>query len=250
MRTHRYISAVLFCAMAGVVPASLEAQVDPVEQLEAVLPEEVAEQVIATVNDALARGLPGHAVAELALQGVAQGRSGAEVLEAAQGLVSELDASRFALERGGRTAPDADEIEAAQSAMRMGVDGAMVSELAQETPSGRSLAVPLLVTGALMDRGLPSDQALANVQSMLDARATDADLASLPEAADGLLAAGVSPAEAGLALGMARAPITLPVSGLGIPLGPPTGLPGNPGIPGDLPGVLVGPPGGVPVPGR
>lgn len=247
-RIYGYIVALLVVPLVA-LPQVAYGQADPISRLETVLPPDVADEVIATVNDALQRGLSGRAVAELALQGVARGRSGAEVLEAARALVSELDASRFVLERGGRTDAAGTDIEAAATAMRMGVDGAVVSELARSTPSGRSLAVPLLVTGALMERGLPSDDAIAMVRAGLEARAGDAELVALPDAAAQGIAQGMSAAEAGMAAGLGRIPVAIPVSGLGIPAGPPAGIPSNPGPPGDIPG----PPGGIPsppVPGR
>ena len=73
-----------------------------------------------------------------------------------------------------------DEVEAGAEALRQGVDGAAVSELAKEAPSGRSLAVPLYVIGGLVDRGLPSDDALARVLERLTARASDAEIQRLP----------------------------------------------------------------------
>lgn len=248
-RMYPYIVA---CVLAA--PAALHAQADPVSKLEGVLPPDVAAAVIATVTEAMQQGLPGRAVAELALQGVALGRSGPDVLNAARALVSELGASRAVLEREGRSRAAGGEVEAAALALRMGVDGAAVSELARTTPSGRSLAVPLLVTAALVERGLPSDDALSAVRSRLQARAGDAELVALPEAATLALTRGTTPADRGPAYGSGRVPGTLPLGGLGVPGGPPGGLPVNPGIPGTpgpprgLPGRPLPPPVNPPIP--
>lgn len=233
-------------------PGTVFAQGEPVARLQAVLPPEIAEAVIAAVNDATARGLPGRAVADLALQAVARGRSGEEVLAAARGLVGELDASRFLLERGGRAAPGGGEVRAAAAVLRMGVDGATVSALARQAPSGRSLAVPLLVTGALVERGLPADAAAQAVLAGLQSRLGDAELASFPEAIGQAYAQGMSAAQLGLAIAQSRAPITIPVGGLGVPIGPPPGVPSNPGPPAGIPGGPGGfrPPGMPRIPGR
>jgi hypothetical protein len=106
--------------------------------------------------------------------------------------------------------------------MRMGVDGATVSELARSGPSGRGLAVPLLVIGALAERGLPSDDALAAVRDRLAARADDAELLrSFPDVAQGL---GMRPDQVGTARASDRAGFQVPVSGVTVPVqpGPPT----------------------------
>ena len=71
--------------------------------------------------------------------------------------------------QGGRPQPTEEETEAAELVIRHGA-GSAISDLAQSTPSGRSLAVPLFVLAGLMDRGLPSDQAIARVHAALAER--------------------------------------------------------------------------------
>jgi hypothetical protein len=78
--------------------------------------------------------------------------------------------ARDVLSRARGTRPLHDEVEAGAEALRMGVDGARVGELAQSAPSGRSLVVPLYVIGSLVERGLPSDHALERVRERLKAR--------------------------------------------------------------------------------
>ena len=91
-----------------------------------------------------------------------------------------LGAAKNAIETArGKKAGD-DEVEAGAEALREGVEGAAVSALAKDAPSGRSLAVPLYVIGGLVDRGLPSDDALARVLARLTARASDAEIQRLP----------------------------------------------------------------------
>ena len=107
----------------ALLPALVAAQQSPIDRLRAVLPADVADEVIATVTDATSRGLPGRAIAERALEGIAKGRSGAEVRAAALALAADLAAAHDALVRAGRT-PDASEIEAGATAMALGVDGA------------------------------------------------------------------------------------------------------------------------------
>lgn len=232
--------------LTALLPVGLSAQEDPVERLSEVLPDDVAEQVIAVVENARSQALPDQVVANLALEGVAKGRSAEEVLAAVETLVGDLSAAQAAIQAAGR-APETGEVEAATAAMRMGVDGDAISELAQSQPPGRSLAVPMLVLGSLTERGLQSDQALAQVAARLEAQADDAALMSdVPDMAPGLAQGGM-PAEVGLALASGMTGFQVPVAGINVPIGPPE----NAGRPGDLPGPgNPGPPsnpGGKPI---
>jgi hypothetical protein len=235
----------LFLALA-VSPVAAFAQDDPVARLRQVLPEAVADEVIAMVQDARARGLPEQAVASLALEGVAKGRSGEQVREAARELTAQLTEARAAFDRAGRPA-GADELQAAAFALRQGVDGAAVSELARSTPSGRSLNVPLAMIGDLTGRGLPSDQALDAVQEMLNERVPDGELAAQAEEAGRLIAAGMAPELVGLELASQRAGFQVPRGGFIQPPGPPAWVPPTGGFGGERPKPPVGgPPGNVP----
>ncbi|MBI2401342.1 MAG: hypothetical protein HYV20_01110 [Gemmatimonadetes bacterium] len=236
-------------AILPMVPALLGAQQDAVVRLREVLPSEVAEQVLATVEDATASGLPGRAIAALALEGVAKGRSGEQVVAAARELRIALGAAHQALQQGTRT-PAPGEIEAGATAMRLGVEGPTVSALASTAPSGRSLVVPLVVMASLADRGLPSDQALGAVHARLEAWATDADLLALPGEVGELLAAGLSPSEVGRTLAAERIGFSVPVAGLIQWAGPPAGVPVNGGtsIPRPTPPVPPPPPVRLPTP--
>ena len=232
--------SVYILLVTALLPAGLAGQEDPVERLAEVLPADVAEQVMEQVEAARARALPDQAVANLALEGVAKGRSGEEVLTAVEALVGDLTVAQDALSAAGRS-PEAGEVEAAAAAMRMGVDGTAISELARSQPSGRSLAVPILVMGSLIDRGLPSDEALAQVAARLGEQADDAALVSDMAAMGRGMAQGGMPAQLGPALASGLAGFQVPVAGINVPVGPPENIPGRPG---DLPRG----PGSVPTP--
>jgi hypothetical protein len=174
-------------AMAALLlPAALAAQTpahDPSSTLESVLPPDVAQQVLARIADARSRGLPAAALEHRALELQAKGMKPADI----PGAVGESEAAmakgKDALIAGGRAQPSDAEVEAAGTGLGRGVDGAAVSALARSAPSGRSLAVPLSVMTSLVDRGLPSDEALAQVRDRLQANASDDELAGLPEQA-------------------------------------------------------------------
>ena len=224
--------------LVAMVASALAAQQDPSERLAQVLPPEVAAAVLERIEDARLRALPTGALANVALEGVAKGRSADEVLAGVELLVGDMGRAREALLTSGR-APVAGEVEAATTAMRMGVEGASVSALARSAPSARTLAVPLLVLGGLAQRGLPSEDALSAVLERLDLRADDmALLRDFPEMGRGLGRAmrpeGTGPP--------AFAPGGIQVPGAG---GPPFPV-GPPFEPGARPGRGRGrPPGGI-----
>jgi hypothetical protein len=217
-----------FASTLMLLPTLLGAQQNAVDRLRQVLPAHIADQVIAIVTDATSRGLPGDAVADRALEARAKGRSGDEMVAAARSHSADLASARVALERGGHT-PDRGEIESAAGAMKAGVDGQAISELASSAPSGRSLAVPIAVITALMNRGLPSDAALQAVHARLVAKAADRELLDLPGAAGRLIAEGHRPADVGNELGQGRG-----VSSQ-VPKGPPATVPAANGRPEGVP---------------
>ena len=175
----------LFVAAMLIVPG-LAAQTpahDPSGRLAEVLPPAVLDQVLGHIADARARGLPAAALEHRALEAAAKGAAPEDIEGAVAEQASAMGQGKAALARGGRTRPADDEVDAAGTAVRNGVDGAEISELAKSAPSGRSLAVPLAVITSLVDRGLPSDEALQRVLAKLEARASDWELQQLPEQA-------------------------------------------------------------------
>jgi hypothetical protein len=177
------ISVAVFgaAATAAAQPGAPGQAYDPSPRLREVLPADVAERVLAKIAAARARGLPAQALERTALKGAARSVPPSDIERAVAAQEQRLERSRAVLSGVPGRAASGDEIEAGAEALRQGVDGASVSELAKSAPSGRSLAVPLHVLGSLVARGLPSDQALAAVVERLNARAEDAQLAQLPE---------------------------------------------------------------------
>ena len=183
MRTSGTLTRVIATLL---LPAAVAAQApahDPASTLERVLPSDVAQQVLARIADARSRGLPGDALEHLALELQAKGMAPADIPEAVGRSEEAMAQGKAALLAGGRTHPTDAEVEAAGAGVGRGVDGSAVSALASSAPSGRSLAVPLAVMTSLVDRGLPSDAALARVRDRLQANASDDELAGLPEQA-------------------------------------------------------------------
>ncbi len=225
--------------------------VDPADRLSGRLPADVEAMVLERIATAAGQDLPTRSLVDLALQGFAKGRDAGDVLAALDRQLGSLTQARSAL-AGAGAAPSPVEIDAAELALRMGIDADAVSELARSRPDGRSLEVPLLVLGGLSQRGLPSDQALTRVLDGLRARVDDAELlAGVPGAARPGGSAGGPPIEppAGpFAPDGGGAAIGGPPSGVPTPVGPAGGIrPGGPpmnGPPGSGPPSLPGRPGG------
>jgi hypothetical protein len=176
---------------------------DAAARIRQALPAPQAEAVLAIIADAREAGLPDGALEHIAFQGIARAVRPEQVVSAVRQAAADFTAGRAAMAGVGRPSTSA-EITAAGEALGRGVDGAAVSELARSAPSGRSLAVPLFVLGSLVDRGLPSDEALAAVLARLQARANDRELEGLPGQAGRLIAEGRRPADVGRILREAR----------------------------------------------
>jgi hypothetical protein len=218
------VFAALMLALA-LAPRSSGAQVpasDPSARLRAVLPAQVAQRVLARIAEARAHQLPADALENRALKFAAKGVDPVNIERSVNEQASRMEVARAALSSARASAPAGDEIDAGAEAIRKGVDGLSISFLAKNAPSGRSLAVPLFVIGSLTDRGLSSDDALKRVLARLKARASDADLESMPGdfPARGSSGQGNRPASSGREFGQSHKPAWA---------GPPTGVPGNGG---------------------
>lgn len=155
--------------------ASAQTANDPSATLRKVLPAKVADHVLATIADARSHSLPAAALEQQALHLARNGTKPADVEKSIDKSAENMKQAKGALEKGGRK-PTNDEVVAGSKLVGRGVDGSKVSDFARTAPSGRSLAVPLYVTGSLMDRGLKSDAALARVHARLLQKATDRQL--------------------------------------------------------------------------
>lgn len=230
MRIIQSLASIAFGASMVLAPTPTAAQTpayDPSARLREVLPADVAERVLARIAEARARELPAQAIENRVLKFAARGVASADIEQSVIQQVERMSNAKGLLESARPTErPSADEIDAGGEALRQGVDGAAVSELAKSAPSGRSLAVPLFVIGSLVERGLPSDEALARVRDRMLARASDAELEGM---APGRNPAAGSAGQVGLdRAGAARPPGTPGTPGA---RGAPTGA-GAPGAAG------------------
>lgn len=226
-------SAVLMLVLATSAASAQAPAQDPSDRLREVLPAEVAERVLAKIAEARSRGLPAEALEQRALKFASRGVRPEDIERSVTDHTQRMESAKQNIERARKGQANGEEVDAGAEAMRMGVDGAKVAELAQSAPSGRSLAVPLLVVGSLVDRGLPSDEALKRVLERLEARASDSDLERLPGEAGG------RPEVTGRELADTKRPDA--ARGRPDTKGRPEGVPGNAGrgarpTTGDMPG--------------
>jgi hypothetical protein len=234
------MSVAMSGAIVGLAAAQTPAK-DPSARLKEVLPSDVAARVLAKIADARAHELPAAALENRVLKNAAKGVAPNDIEKSVDDQVEHMKVAKDALQKGRETKPTDDEVDAGAEVIRRGVDGAKVSALAKSAPSGRSLAVPLYVIGSLMDRGLPSDEALKRVNDKLAARATDSDLEGLPDQAKG---EGSKPAVTGRDLAATKRPAAAGAgasNGRGAG-GPPAGVPANGGKGATAPGRGKKPP--------
>ena len=229
MTLHRWVPAI---ALLGAAFAStLRAQsptvppaVDPAVKIRQVLPADIAERVLATIEDARAHGLAADALEQRTLKFSARGIAPGDIERSVAEQAQRQSQAKTLLEEARRTAPSTDEVEAGAEAMREGVDGHDVSAIAKSAPSGRSLSVPLYVLGSLTSHGVASSDALARVKQRIAEGATDSDLESLPAQATS------NPSDGGAPPGQAKHEAgdhPANANGTGIGNGPPPGVPAN-----------------------
>jgi hypothetical protein len=234
MRYHNSLTTLLAIALvasATALPAQTPAN-DPSARLRQVLPADVASRVLDVIAKARSRDLPADALANRALKFAARGVSPDAIEKSVAEQAVRMGQVRDTLQRARGRKPSGGEVEAGAEALRKGVDGAKVSALARSAPSGRSLAVPMYVIGSLVDRGLPSDAALARVQERLAMRASDRDLESMSAElpAQAMAAHGNRPAETGRELAETKHPGSAVGAGQnGSSGGPPSSVPANGG---------------------
>lgn len=230
MRYSRLLIASMI--VLGTRPAGAQATDEAAARLQRVLPANVAARVVAVIARARARDLPAEALENRALKFAARGVDADAIEKSVVEHEARLGQAKAAIERARSGKPAGDEIEAAAEALRKGIDGEKVSEIAKSAPSGRSLTVPLYVVGGLVDRGVSSDDAIKRVADGLRARASDRDLERIPSElpSDAARGQGNRPAETGRAIAETKRPGNS-AGGQGNGAGgPPSGVPANGGV--------------------
>lgn len=133
----------------------------------------------ATFRRARAHHVPEQPLRNRVAEGQAKGASEEQILISTAMLETRLASSQQALIRAGHTQPSDAEVERGAEAEESGYTSAQVEAVARRTPPQRSVVVALDALTKLAARGVPTTQAVAQVESRLDAGASDEALASL-----------------------------------------------------------------------
>jgi hypothetical protein len=220
----RILAAALVAAALSGSTLTAQAPVsDAATRLREALGQDVAERVLATIASARASELPAVALENRALKFAARGVEPKNIERSIAEHAQRMGVAQAELAKARGKAPSGEEIDAGAEAMRKGMSGADIKALATEAPSGRSLAVPLTIIGNLIDRGLPSADALTKVQTRLAERATDTELEQLPSQ---VATRGQKPAQTGRDLAATKRPgAARGGAPSGVPAGAPVGVP-------------------------
>src|SRR4029077_9160576 len=145
MRYSKTIINLAILAVLGAGSGAAQAPTDATARLKQVLPADVATRVLAVIARARSRDLPAEALESRALKFAARGVRPDSIERSVVDHETRMERAKDALTKARGRRPADDEIEAGADALRKGVSGTSVEELARSAPSGRSLAVPLYV---------------------------------------------------------------------------------------------------------
>lgn len=155
--------------------------------------------------------LPLRALEAKALEGAAKRRPGPQIVAAVAQLASDLKSARELLSGGSAPPgpPDGDVIAAAE-ALRRGVSPEEIAALKRAAPPDTRLDVPLVVLGALVERGVPAEEARRVLEHLLAAGVPAGRLVDIPARVDIALRVGAPPVPA----------LHSALQGMGIPVPP------------------------------
>jgi hypothetical protein len=136
-------------------------------------------KIDATLKAAHDKNLPDQPIRARIAEDQAKGAAEAQIVDAAQGVETRLEASQAALGQAGRAQPEANEIIAGAQAIERGATAAQISSLVKHAPANRSLAVSFDVLAKLAANGESVDDALTKITAKLDAGGSDEAVAAL-----------------------------------------------------------------------
>ena len=146
--------------------------------------------VDANLRVAHERKLPEEPIRQRVAEGRAKGASDAQIAAASGRTLADLESSFDAMVRAGRANPSGDEVARGAGLLARGYTSAQLEGVARKAPSDRSLVVAFETLTSLQAQGKGIATAIAQVESKLAARASDAQLRGL--AAGGNATAGLN----------------------------------------------------------
>ena len=157
----------------------LDAQGSGSNRLQKALPRPVAKQVLATIADARARGLPASPLENQVLKFAAKGVPSAQIDRAIADHAARLASAQRILSSARGREPLGTEVEAGAEALRVGLDAGAVAALAKAAGPDRSLEIPLTAAALLGALDGAETEGLARLEERLTNGATDAALERL-----------------------------------------------------------------------
>lgn len=158
------LCAVLLLSLSGTfLPLAGQEGRGAARRLGEALPPDAANRVIGAADAAAREGVPPGLVYRKALEGAAKGIPPERIAGAVEQYAARLREAR------GLVGPDRSPgtIGAAAEALRRGVPTEVVRSFADGHPRERDLAIPMIVLGELTEAGVPVDNALEVVNSVL-----------------------------------------------------------------------------------
>ena len=152
-------------------------------------------KVDANLRVARERKLPEEPIRQRVAEGQAKGASDAQVVAASGRTLVDLQSSFDAMVGGGHASPSDAEVTRGAALLARGYTSVQIEGIARKAPSDRSLVVAFDVLTSLQARGVSTGRAIAQMESKLAARASDAQLLDL--GVNGSASAGVSGALTG-----------------------------------------------------
>jgi len=219
-------------ALLLVCPAALAAQGPdvPARLADRGLPPELAQRVLVVAQSAVARGLPGDAIADRAIEGWAKRIPPARIVAAVEQYAVRLGDARDAVGQAGIAVPPPEMIVAAAEALGRGLGPVQVGAVVHAARTPGAVAPGLSVVTALAAEGLAPDAAVGVVVAALrDGRSVE-QLLDMPSNARAMRAGGMEPGEVGRRMMRGGGPGGERPGGVGPrPQGLPPGMP--PGMP-------------------
>jgi len=206
------LRSALLAAVAAAVPLVLAGQggggSGVAARLDGRVPPEVVRAVQGIAAATAARGLPVEPLIDKAIEGGAKHVPSDRVIAAVRALAARLDEARSALREGGVEAPGADVVEGGAYALSAGLSRRQTSDLVRVSRPPYDPTLTLRVAATLAALGVPPQQTLDLMESMISAGRAPGDLLDLPSGVQAGVAQGATPAQAanGLARGVAQAP--------------------------------------------
>ena len=180
--------------------------------------------------------LPDEPIRRRVAEGQVKGASEAQIVAASGRTLVDLQSSFDAMVRCGHSAPNDEEIARGAQLIARGYTTVQLEGVARRAPSDRSLVVAFETLTSLQARGASTAHAAAQLETLLAARASDAQLRGVTVGGNATALTGVTSIDRGAASAAGAASGTAAATGTTNPAGATAGA--TAGVTGAVGGVL------------